>query len=404
MLPIGLKYQFWSKGIRRLSLGMLSFWEKESFIEADYIVIGGGITGLSTAIELKEKRPSARVLVLERGIFPSGASTRNAGFACFGSLTELLVDRQKMGDEQALMLVEDRWRGLQKLRRRLGDSRIGYYQYGGYELIRKEELDCLQQLESVNNWLQPLFRQPVFAERSDLLDSFGFNKQGVQALVYNPLEGQVHTGQMMQALSAYARAAGVEVLTGVQVGSIEEDAERVAVVALDPVRENEVMFRARKVAVCTNAFARQLLPALDLVPGRGQVLLTEPIDDLPFRGVFHVEEGYYYFRNIGKRIMLGGGRNLDFQGETTTQLSLSNSIQQALDRLLQEVILPGRQVRIEQRWAGIMAFGPVKQPVVYKQGSHIAVGVRLGGMGVAIGSRLAEKLAAYLLNEQESSY
>ncbi|AHM59875.1 glycine/D-amino acid oxidase, deaminating [Flammeovirgaceae bacterium 311] len=376
---------------------MLSFWEQESFIKADYIVVGGGITGLSTAIELKEKRPSARVLVLERGLFPSGASTRNAGFACFGSLTELLADRQAMGDDRALQLVEERWRGLQKLRHRLGDSRIGYHQWGGYELIREKEKDCLQQLDAVNEWLFPLFRQSVFRERQEQLAAFGFSQQRVQTLIYSPLEGQVHTGELMQALAGYARAAGVEVLTGVQVEHIAEDAAGVAVVALDPARKSEVPFRAEKVAICTNAFAPQFLPELELQPGRGQVLLTAPVADLPFRGTFHLEEGYYYFRNIGNRVMLGGGRNLDFKSETTTVLSLNNSIQQALDQLLQEVIMPGRSVAVEQRWSGIMAFGPIKEPVVHRQSSRIVVGVRLGGMGVAIGSRLAERLAALLL-------
>ncbi|EMR03732.1 NAD(P)/FAD-dependent oxidoreductase [Cesiribacter andamanensis] len=376
---------------------MLSFWESERFVRAEYIIIGGGITGLSTAIELKESRPSARVLVLERGVFPSGASTRNAGFACFGSLTELLVDRQAMGDAAALQLVEERWLGLQKLRRRLGDAAMGYYQWGGYELIRRQELGCLEQLQGVNDWLKPLFGKALFQERKDLLQPFGFARERVETLIYNPLEGQVHTGQMMQALAALARARGVEVLTGVAVDRLEEEAGGVAVVALDPVRQSELRFFAEKVAVCTNAFARQLLPGLDLQPGRGQVLVTEPLDVLPFKGVFHLEEGYYYFRNIGRRLMLGGGRNLDFTTETTTQLQLNEQIQQALDQLLQEVILPGRRVPVAQRWSGIMAFGPIKQPLMQLKGERMAIGVRLGGMGVAIGSRLGQRLAAGLL-------
>ncbi|MBW3544693.1 MAG: FAD-binding oxidoreductase [Bacteroidetes bacterium] len=381
---------------------MLSFWEKESYIKADYIVIGGGITGLSTAIEIKEKRPSARVLVLERGMFPAGASTRNAGFACFGSLTELLIDRQTMGDNAALQLVEERWRGLQKLRRRLGDSAIGYYQFGGYELIQQQHSGCLQQIEDVNSWLKPLFSRPVFSEQQAKLAHFGFNTRQISTMIFNPLEGQVHTGKMMQALGAYARQLGVEVLTGVQVKSIAETDTGVEVAAQDPVRteagQQPVIFEARKVTICTNAFARQLLPQLDLAPGRGQVLITEPIQGLTLRGTFHLEEGYYYFRNLGERVILGGGRNLDFQTETTTLLDLNKSIQQELDRLLSEVILPGRQIEVAQRWSGIMAFGPIKEPVVYQHGDRVAVGVRLGGMGVAIGSRLAERLAAYVLN------
>ena len=66
---------------------MLSYWEKQSLLQYDHIVLGSGIVGLSAAISLKERQPQARVLVLERALLPTGASTKNAGFACIGSLT-----------------------------------------------------------------------------------------------------------------------------------------------------------------------------------------------------------------------------------------------------------------------------------------------------------------------------
>lgn len=71
---------------------MLSYWEQKNFFRYELIVIGSGFTGLSTAINFKKKNPKARVLILEKGVFPTGASTKNAGFACFGSLTEILDD------------------------------------------------------------------------------------------------------------------------------------------------------------------------------------------------------------------------------------------------------------------------------------------------------------------------
>ncbi len=66
----------------------LSYWEQESFFKGiDVAVIGSGIVGLTAAIHLKTLEPHSRIVVLERGALPTGASTRNAGFACFGSLT-----------------------------------------------------------------------------------------------------------------------------------------------------------------------------------------------------------------------------------------------------------------------------------------------------------------------------
>ena len=80
-----------------------SYWELQSFLQRYPVaVLGSGIVGLSAAIQIKTERPELPVLVLERGALPTGASTRNAGFACFGSLSELLDDRQHMGGARAL--------------------------------------------------------------------------------------------------------------------------------------------------------------------------------------------------------------------------------------------------------------------------------------------------------------
>ena len=79
---------------------MLSYWEQKNYLDYDLVVVGAGIVGLSTAIRYKEKFPQRSVLVMERGVFPTGASIRNAGFACFGSVTEILDDLKYMTPEQ----------------------------------------------------------------------------------------------------------------------------------------------------------------------------------------------------------------------------------------------------------------------------------------------------------------
>ena len=104
----------------------ISFWESNSLMKYDYIIVGGGIVGLSTAAELVEKDSSLKVLVLERGLFPSGASTKNAGFACFGSVSELWQDLNQIGEQAMLALVEKRWKGLGLLKQRLGEKKLGY--------------------------------------------------------------------------------------------------------------------------------------------------------------------------------------------------------------------------------------------------------------------------------------
>lgn len=379
---------------------MLSFWEKESFLRYDFIIVGAGIVGLSAAAALAEQAPQARIAVLERGLLPTGASTKNAGFACFGSLTELLADLDERPADEVLALVEKRWRGLLRLRQRLGDERIGYEGLGGFELITQRELPDLHHLDRLNQWLKPLFGQEVYSLQNQSIAAYGFNTQHVKALVMNALEGQLHTGRMMRSLWDYCKQANIDIITGCQVTAVETQAQGVEIRAQSPLGGQALAFAAPRAAVCTNAFAPALLPCLDITPGRGQVLLTKPLS-LRFRGAFHLDEGFYYFRNVGDRVLLGGGRNEDFEGETTTQMATTPRIMQKLEQVLQHIILPGQSVEIEQRWAGIMAFGQSKTPIVQATDptGRLVVGARMGGMGVALGSLTGQEVAALLLGK-----
>jgi len=373
---------------------MLSYWEQQSFLQYDHIVIGAGIVGLHTAIELKEKYPQQRVLVLERSLFPYGASTRNAGFACMGSLTELLDDLQHMTEDETVQLYERRKVGLQFLRKRLGDDAIGYKENGSYELISEDELPLLLQMERLNDLLQAVTGKPAFVMANERVATFGFAQNKVSALIENTCEGELHTGKMMRALTDFALQQGVEIKTGAMVAAIEESELQVTVILHDAQRKEDVNLQCKQIYLCTNAFTKQFLPQEDVTPGRGQVLITEPIAKLPFKGVFHFDKGYYYFREIDNRVLFGGGRHLDFEGETTNEIALHNTIQQDLEQKLQELILPGQSFKIAQRWSGIMAFGKTKRPIVQRFSPRIAGAFRMGGMGVALGAAVAKELVS----------
>lgn len=373
---------------------MLSYWERQSFIAYDFVIIGSGIVGLSAAIHLKERFPGASVLVLERGFFPTGASSRNAGFACMGSVTELLDDLEGASETAVLELYERRKNGLLQLRKRLGDARIGYEENGSYELICLREESALEKIDYLNRLLSPLSKAPAFLLANDKIKSFGFSEDFTRGLIENRGEGELHTGKMLRALTSYALEAGVEIKTGAEVRGFEENEKEVSIRVSDSFRKEEIRLRAGRVLFCTNAFTRQFFPEEDVVPGRGQVLVTYPVHGLKFKGIFHFDKGYYYFREIEGRVLLGGGRNLDFQTETTTELTLNQAIQNDLEEKLREVILPDNSFEIDMRWSGIMGFGrKSKTPVVKAFGDRLFGAFRLGGMGVALGSEVAFRLA-----------
>jgi len=142
--------------------------------------------------------------------------------------------------------------------------------------------------------------------------------------------------------------------------------------------------------ICTNGFAKELLPELNVEPARGQVLVTSPIPELKFKGTFHYDEGFYYFRNLNNRILLGGARNKAFDEEHTSELSTTKTIQAELENFLHTVILPSTPFTIDYRWSGIMGIGNDKMPIVKKLADNIFCAVRMGGMGVALAPVIGE--------------
>ncbi|MCB0763170.1 MAG: FAD-binding oxidoreductase [Flavobacteriales bacterium] len=370
---------------------MLSYWESRSFHRTpDFVVIGCGIVGSFTALFHKRRFPHHHVVIVERGPFPIGASVKNAGFACFGSPSELLEDIATEGKEIALGRVEERWRGLLELRAELGDGPIGLELCGGHEVFRAHDplyTRVSAGFDELNASLLDLFGTDVY-HWNDAAERFGLAR-GVR-IASTDLEGAIDTGMMMSALLRKVREAGVTIRTGADVVALEETTDRITLVLADGTRMS-----AGHVVVATNGFTKQLLPDVDVSPGRGQVLITTPIAGLKLKGTFHLDAGYYYFRDVDGAVLLGGGRNLDPIGETTFEDATTPVIEQALDRVLRELILPDREFRVAVRWSGVMGFGTrSKSPLVQRRSERITLAVRLGGIGVAMGIRVARKAAA----------
>ena len=365
----------------------LSYWEIKSWLtNVDYTIVGSGIVGLNCALQLKKRFPKANVLILEKGMLPQGASTKNAGFACFGSLSEIIADLKHHSNKEVVELVKKRVKGLELLRKTLGDKTIAYQNLGGYELFLDTDDDlydlCADKQDEVNKLLYPIFQSDVFSTKDN---SFNF-KNIKPKYSFNQFEGQIDTGKMMEALLSKAQQEGIKILNNCTVEYFKEDTNAVK------IETNSLEFSTKNLLIATNGFAFKLIEQL-VKPARAQVLITKPIKDLHIKGTFHLEEGYYYFRNIDNRILLGGGRNLDFKTEETAEFGETKIIQNKLEELLKTTILPNIDFEIDHRWSGIMGVGSQKKAVVKQLSNHVYCGVRLGGMGVAIGSLVGKELA-----------
>ncbi|MEM9548303.1 MAG: FAD-binding oxidoreductase [Bacteroidota bacterium] len=368
----------------------LSWWESEYLVDGvDYTIIGAGIVGISTAIELKSIQPELKVLVLDKKTAPMGASTKNAGFACFGSISEIWDDFNNYGESTCRKLIEMRWKGLTKLKSRIPLTRMYYSPKPGSEIFDNEEDMSFYQGKIA--WSNALTADILEHDECYHLQSGAFGEE-----IINKLEGSLNPQKMMNELEAKARNLGVIFMFGIEIQDIQY--------------QNKVLESSTgnigydKLIVCTNGFSNSTLPQSKVRPARNQVLITNKMPGFELKHCYHMNKGYVYFRSYNERLLIGGGRDLDLEGETTVELGTTELITSYLKEIVKRTILKDREFRIAHTWSGILGVGDSKMPIVKFINPDVLVAIRMGGMGVAIGSYIGEVAASMVLSIDNTAH
>ena len=263
-----------------------SYWEKEYFLgKIDFLIVGAGLTGLQTAINLKEKEPKANVVVIDRFAWSLGASTRNAGFACFANVSEIIDDLQNASPQSVYSLIAKRYKGLLKLRDKFGDENIGYKEKGSTEIFTNENkadlyksIDSLQAINSILYTELGLDNVFQYSSKSHLPNMIGG--------ITNAFEGQLNTGKLYATIYRFAQLIGIKILGGIEIASWQKVGEVVEVET-----EQGLSIKTTNLILCTNAFA-SLLTNEDIEPARGQVILSEKVEKLPCEGLHFYDKGF----------------------------------------------------------------------------------------------------------------
>jgi gamma-glutamylputrescine oxidase len=367
---------------------MVSYWEQTTFFaEQDIIIIGGGFVGLWTALELIQKNPKTKITIVDSGIIPTGASTKNAGFCCFGSPTELINDAKNNNETELWNLVYKRYHGLRKIHYTFSYKAIDYSNCGGYEcLLQKDVAMVEEKLSWLNTGMKLITDQNnTFSFSKSKLQSFGLTN--FDALIENNLEGSLNPAKLVQQLQLKLQELGVQLLQGVAIEQYETSSK------IKLYTNKNFTLTCNRLLICTNAFATKLIPNSKIKPQRGQVCITSPIHDLKLKGTFHFDEGYYYFRNVNDRILIGGARNKDFENEQTSELDITENIQTALKDFIKKHLLLNHEFTIAQQWSGIMGFSQNKLPVIQQIEPNVYCAVGMSGMGVALAPFIATDTA-----------
>jgi glycine/D-amino acid oxidase-like deaminating enzyme len=335
---------------------------------ADVAVVGGGITGCSCALALAEA--GLRVRLFEAREIAGGASGRNGGFALRGGSAPYPVLRTEIGEERTAAIwrwTEDEIAALARLAgdafRATGSLRLAADEEERDEL--REEYEALRGAGFAAEWRD---------EVSPALDG------RYPAAIFHPPDGVLQPARLVRRLAHLAAGAGVEIHEHTRVGSAEEA-------------------RAETLVVATDGYPSGLLGDLEglIVPTRGQVIATEPLEERLFEIPHYGRHGFDYWHQAEDgRLVVGGFRDVSLESEFTAEDEITPVVQDALEGFVETHV--GRPLRIDYRWAGIFGmvfdFLPVVGRVPGHDGTWIAAGYSGHGnvLGFACGRLVARAI------------
>jgi glycine/D-amino acid oxidase-like deaminating enzyme len=328
-------------------------------LTVDVAVVGGGFTGLSTALHLREAEP-IDVAVLEADAVGSGASGRNGGFAMTLFGLTLTVTRWRFGPDRA--------REAQRYMERAVD-------YVG-DLVARHGIDCDFELPGfLRAATSPAYEKRIRHE-IELARSLGL--EGIEWLpaerlaerVRSPLYrgawweprcALVNPARLAWGLRRAAAAKGARFFERTPVTGVERVPGGVR---LETPGGN---VRAKKVVLAANAWSHLIAPLRrKQVPAFTHIVLTEPIPAerraaIGWRGREGIEDArdlvHYYRLTKDDRLLMGGG-DVTISYGSDMDRDLSPPTFAALERHVAEVFPALAGIRFTHRWGG-----PVSVPL-----------------------------------------
>lgn len=364
----------------------ISYWLDESANHQknfDVAIIGAGIAGLSAAYWLEKKDSTLKIAVIDKNAVGAGASGRNAGFITCGSAEHF----NKLNIQFGLAKATEIWRFSEENR----------------ELLKKEIIqDDLSSVDYLNtgsctvapsadDWVH---YQKIFADMQaaqidvELVDEQylkeNYGVRNFQGAIQYKHDGVIHPLKLLKKIQS--KLKNTTFLLAEEVFSLTHLASEIKITT------QRHQIHCKKVFVCLNGFASQLLPELKnfVHPQRGQVIVTEPLP--PFvKGPCYLVKHLCYFRQLPTgELLVGGFRNHDIEGENTAHDAATDKIQNALAEFTKSYFENTANVKINYRWSGIMGFTADNQMLIgenpLRPGVHLMAGCSGHGMGLSFNS------------------
>ncbi len=360
----------------------------------DYVIIGGGIAGLSTAVNLAlQTGEPGKICVLEKGYISYGASTRNA--------THFRV--HFFNKENTVFAIESR-------RRLLGLPKLTGYnplvvQAGYLWLFHDEETENAYREYNRKLWT-PLGVPIRFLDKEELAARYPFLKlENIRSAAIGPQDGSFHHDSVVYGYYSKARRLGICVREYAEVERISVGGGRVKGVEI----QGYGSMGAGKVVVAAGAWSSRILGTagveLPTTPVLKEILVTEPYR-YRFKELFIPMGWQGYFTQTLKGEILG---SVGMENEPEGLVPMENSLRwlTSFARMMVSVLKGSEHIRILRTWSGFYNMTPDAAHVLgddeeWPEGLYVNTGY--SGHGFMMAPYSGEVLAAYMIKGELSEH
>ena len=361
----------------------------EGEITVDVCVVGGGLSGCSTALHLAER--GYRVALLEGRRIAWGASGRSGGQAIAGFASSQDTLAAQVGLDDARRMWDVSVEAVELLQGR----------------VQRHAIDCDLHWGHMHVAVKPRHITELRAWRDEMTGTYAYpgtrwlTRDEVREWIasdrylgglYDPRSGHLHPLNYTLGLAAAAESAGARLFESSLVTRIDRGDPATIVTATGQVR-------ARHVAICCNAWVDDLVPELRsrIMPVGTYIVATEPLGEARMRALLRepiavsdVNWVLDYFRPSADHRLLFGGR-VSYSG--LDPRNTGNATRLRMMRVFPQL----GDARIEYAWGGYVDitmsrapdFGRLAPNVYYLQG-YSGHGIALTGMA---GKLVAEAIA-----------